>query len=383
MGSEDFQRLNMNRGDKPILGRAVLPHSLNTKAAQQRRPTNGASSILFSSAIAMLVFLNLLYCSQAVSGATFAFPTKNISLLEDGGEERFFTPTPGQTWTTGSFGCVRTEGWQLHEGIDIRALERNARGESIDQVFATADGTVEYVNRKAGLSNYGKYIILRHLIEGIEIFSLYAHLSEVENEVSVGREVLQGEAIAVMGRTTNTRTRISKERAHLHFEVALLASDRFSSWYKETFPGQRNDHKDWNGQNLIGIDPSVLLRGEDQDGEQFSLLGFLRNQTELCRVLVLETDFPWLHRYTRLIRRNPVADIEGVVGYEIALNFSGLPFELIPRAPSEIHSRARIQLLSVNDSEKASHRCGKIVDQPDGEWRFRTKGKRLIDLLIF
>lgn len=342
-----------------------------------------ATRLLLASAIAPFVLLNHVFCVHPVIGATFGFPTENLSLMEHQGQERFFTPTPGQSWKSGAFGCVRTEGWQIHEGIDIQAVKRDKRGEAVDLVFATADGTVAYVNTKAGLSNYGKYVILKHRMEGIEVYSLYAHLSEVKNEISVGRAVRQGEAIAVMGRTTNTRSRISKERAHLHFEVALSVNGRFSQWYKETLTGQRNDHQDWNGQNLIGIDPSVLLRGKEQDGKQFSLLRFLRNQTELCRVVVLETDFSWLHRYTRLIRRNPLADREGVAGYEIALSFSGLPFELIPRALSEINHRERVHLLGVNEAEKAKHPCGRIVVQRDGQWRLTNKGKRLIDLLIF
>jgi len=50
---------------------------------------------------------------------------------------------------------------------------------------------------------------------------------------------------------------------------------------------------------------------------------------------VRDTNFPWLKRYAQFIRPNPKAEKEGVAGYEIALNFNGLPFELTPRAASE------------------------------------------------
>ena len=36
------------------------------------------------------------------------------------------------------------------------------------------------------MSNYGKYIVIRHIIEGLEIYSLYAHLSAVEREACYG-----------------------------------------------------------------------------------------------------------------------------------------------------------------------------------------------------
>src|SRR5436190_6347709 len=95
---------------------------------------------------------------------TFLLPTANHALYEPGQEEKFFVPTPGKTWSSGTFGCVRTEGWQIHEGLDIRCLQRDKHGEPVDPVMATADGTVVYINIHAPLSNYGIYIILRHQI---------------------------------------------------------------------------------------------------------------------------------------------------------------------------------------------------------------------------
>src|SRR5205085_1822894 len=104
-----------------------------------------------------------------------------------------------------------------------------------------------------------------------------------------------------------------------------LLNDRFSSWYKRAFPNQRNDHGMWNGQNLVGLDPRSILLAQQGQGTGFNLLNYVRHQTELCRVLVRQTQFPWLRRYPTLIRRNPVADREGIAGYEVALNFNALP----------------------------------------------------------
>src|SRR5438067_13730031 len=55
----------------------------------------------------------------------FHFPTANHALFEKGGEEKFFAGTAGNDWTTGMFGCVRSGGWKIHEGLDIRCLERD------------------------------------------------------------------------------------------------------------------------------------------------------------------------------------------------------------------------------------------------------------------
>src|SRR5262245_44080305 len=79
-------------------------------------------------------------CGQPVQ-----LPTANRALFEKGGDERFFAGTAGKPWTTGTFGCVRTEGWQMHEGLDIRCLQRDKHGEPTDPVMATADGTVAYI----------------------------------------------------------------------------------------------------------------------------------------------------------------------------------------------------------------------------------------------
>jgi peptidoglycan LD-endopeptidase LytH len=312
---------------------------------------------------------------------TFQLPTANSAIYESGGEDRYFVGTVGKSWTSGTFGCVRSDGHQLHEGIDIRCLQRDKRGEPTDPVMATADGEVVYINTKTALSNYGKYVILRHQIDGLQIFSLYAHLSDVRAGIKPGAQVKAGETIATMGRTTNTREGISKDRAHVHFELDLLVNDSFPAWYKKTFPTQRNDHGQWNGQNLVGLDPRAILLEQHRLGDKFSLLHYVQSQTLLCRVLVRDTDFPWLNRYRALLKPNPTAAREGVAGYEIALNFNAVPFELIPRAESEIKGKSKFQLLSVNAAEQAQNPCRKLVVQRGGKWQLSDNGQRFLDLL--
>ena len=80
---------------------------------------------------------------------------------------------------SGGFGCVRDNSQRMHEGLDIIHLQTDRRGEPTDPVMATADGTVMYFSTRPGLSNYGNYIVIRHVVEGLEIYSLYAHLSAV------------------------------------------------------------------------------------------------------------------------------------------------------------------------------------------------------------
>jgi len=329
------------------------------------------------------VFLTTALLGIAAQAESFRLPTSNHALFEPGGEERFFAPTPGKPWTTGCFGCVRSDGMQMHEGLDIKSIQHDAKGEPTDPVCATAPGTVVYINTKPGLSTFGRYIVIRHVIDGLEVYSTYAHLRSVRDGLAAGQHVDGGEVIGVMGRSSSSPGAISKDRAHLHFELGLLLNEHFAAWYKKTFPDQRNDHGMWNGQNLLGLDPRDIFLLQRKHGPNFSLLDYVRRQTELCRVFVRATDFPWLKRYPQLIRQNQVAQTEGVAGYELALNFNGIPFELIPRAPSELKTRARFQLLSVNEAELRRNPCRKLVTRRNGKWQLADNGVHLLELLTY
>ena len=313
----------------------------------------------------------------------FHLPTANRTLFEKGQEESFFVGTVGKPWISGTFGCVRTEGWQMHEGLDIRCLRRDSHGEPSDPVMATADGTVAYINTRPSLSNYGNYIVLRHQIEGLEVYSLYAHLHEVRSGLKLGQAVKTGETIAVMGRTSNTRQAISRERAHVHFELDFFLNERFPSWYKATHATERNDHGEWNGQNLVGIDPRLVLLAQHSQGDKFSLLNFVRQQTELCRVLSRGSNCSWAKRYPQLVLANPRADSEGISGYEILLNFNGLPYQLIPRARSELPGKVRFQLLSVNEAEQKKNPCRRLVSRKGARWELTSHGLQLLELLTY
>ncbi len=310
----------------------------------------------------------------------FSFPTANHALYDAGGDERFIVGTPGKPWTTGSFGCVRSDGHQIHEGLDIRCLQRDRHDEPTDPVLATDDGTVAYISDHPALSNYGRYIVLRHIVEGIEVYSLYAHLSSARPGLKPGDAVTRGEQIGVMGRTTNTRERITKDRAHVHFELNLFYNEHFDAWFKRRNPGERNDHGDWNGQNLVGFDPRLVLLAERDQGPKFSLLQFLQQRTELCRVQIRKADFPWVRRYPMLIKR-PASPPGPIAGYDVAIDFNGLPFELVPRTASELKGTAHYELLLVNDAEETKNPGRHLVRRRGSGWELTQNGLSLLELL--
>lgn len=335
-------------------------------------------TILFRRSLALLLWIP---AAALFAQSPFLFPTANHYLFEPGAELKFFAPTdPDKPWTSGSFGCVRDNGHRMHEGLDIKHLQTDRRGEPTDPVMATADGTVVYINLRPSLSNYGNYIVIRNIIQGIEIYSLYAHLSAVRAGLKVGDPVKGGDVIATMGRTSNAEV-IGKWRAHVHFELNVLVNDNFASWWRQASPGERNDHGEWNGQNLNGLDVRQILLGEQKGN--FNLLNFLQSQTELCRVLVRATNFPYLKRYPMLVLQNPVAQKEGVAGYEVALNYNGVAFALMPRAESEIKSHAKFQLLSVNEPEELANPCRNLVTRRSGHWELGNEGLRELELLTY
>ena len=333
-----------------------------------------------TSRLAVLLVLPLLCC--AAQGQLFQLPTASRAIFEPDGEERYFAPTPGKTWESGTFGCVRSDGHQLHEGLDIKWTQRDRKGEPTDPVLASANGTVAYVNRKSGLSNYGNYLVLRHRIEGLEICTLYAHLASVREDLQSGVSVKAGETLGVMGRTTNTKTRIAAERAHVHFEIDLVASEHYAQWHEANLAGLRNDHGNWNGRNLLGIDPRALLHQQRALGDKFSLLQFIQSQTELCRVLVHKSEFAFARRHAPLVRRNPATEKEGIGAYEIVLNFNDIPCQIIPRTAAEAKSYpAKYHLLSVNDAEQKKNGCRKFLTQKSGKWDLTAEALHHLDLL--
>ena len=324
----------------------------------------------------------IVLASAAVAGP-FALPTTNRFLLEPGAEDRFFAPTAGRTWESGGFGCVRNDryGPRLHEGIDILTQIQDRQGEPVDPVLASADGVVAYVNRRAGESAYGIYVVLRHAIERLEVYTLYAHLGGVEPGIEAGVRVASGGRIGTMGRTANTRESIAKYRAHLHFEIALVIHDRFLDWYRESHPGSPNVHGNFNGLNLLGIDPAGVFREQERLGADFSLVAFLRGLPVMCRVVVRKADFPWVRRYRALVDPNPVAARDGTAGYELWLAFTGLPVRAIPRSAAELDALGPGPVVSVDPEVWESHPCGRVLARQGQGWTIQARGRELLELL--
>jgi len=318
----------------------------------------------------------------AALGQPLHLPTPNQAIFEPGNEVDYFTPTVGRAWPSGTFGCVRSGGWQMHEGLDIKCTQRDARGEPTDPVSAAADGTIVYINSKPGLSNYGQYIVMQHEIDRLAVYTLYAHLRKMAPDLRLGQVKKTGEIIATMGRTSNTSQGISRERAHLHFEICLLANPNYPAWQKKNQPDQRNDHGKWNGQNLLGIDPWKLFlsqRRARDERQPFNLREFIRHQPVLCRVLVQSKTFQWAKHHPSLVD-SPTAP-NNFAGYVISLDPNGIPVRCTPRGQEAFSDNKPVKLLDVDAEIYSKAPCRKWVFKKGQKWQLTAKGLAHLNLL--
>jgi len=278
----------------------------------------------------------LLLC--ALSGLRAAplldFPTENRALLEGRPQdffmfvERDFEGEKSNPWQGGQFGFVRGPQRsgekiafvQLHEGIDIRPVRRDARGEPLDPVRAAAGGKVVHTSTAAGASNYGRYVVIEHPGDGGPYYTLYAHLASIAAEP--GQTVRQGEPIGVMG---HTGAGINRERAHLHFEICLLLNPNFASWHAANFPGSPNLHGIYNGLNLAGTDPArVLLEARRNPALRISD-SFAAGEPFFSLIVNNSPNFSLIRTSPWLV---PAGEIANPPAWKITFARSGVPLKI-------------------------------------------------------
>ena len=310
-----------------------------------------------------------------------------------GAAERFTLvwPTPSTAWAehkppvqwlqhagsgdpaTGGFGGVRSGGSRFHEGIDLKPVARDRRGEPLDSVFAAMAGVVRHLSSSSGNSGYGRYVVLEHPTMAPAVYTLYAHLARIAPGVREGTNVTAGQVLGTMGHSSGGYM-IPTARAHLHFEIGLAVTRDFQMWYDRRKLGNSNDHSMWNGMNLLGIDPIAFFdewrAGRLGSGQDF----FCRLETAVrLRIATYRTpDF--VTRYPSLITKpmpfGPVA------GWEVRFNWTGVPFAWVPLTSAEVAGLPpnKPQLIEVNAEIERRERSKNLAVARQGTW---TAGKDL------
>lgn len=273
---------------------------------------------------------------------------------------------------SGGFGGVRSGGTQFHEGIDIRAMARDRRGEPKDDVFAAMAGVVRHVSTSAGDSSYGRYIVIEHPDLAPPVYTLYAHLARVAPGIRAGVTVQRGQTIGTMGHSAGGYT-IPRDRAHLHFEIGVMVTRNFQAWYDGRKFGSRNDHGLWNGMNLMGIDPLDFM-DQWRAGRVNTFQEYFERMPVAVRLRIPTSQVPdFVQRYPTLVTKPLPTQIGG---WEIACNWTGLPFRWTPLTPMEALGLApnRATILEVDTALERKERSKSLAVMRRGAW---TPGRDL------
>ena len=323
----------------------------------------------------------ILSCPLAVVAAgpriELVWPTPNTAYLEGKPIEAYVQPTVSGEASSGLFGCARSGGGQFHEGVDLKPVERDRKGEPTDEVFATMSGVVRHINAKAGESSYGRYVVIDHPDLKPAVYTLYAHLSAIMPGLKEGAAVGRGQIIATMGRSSGGYT-IPKDRAHLHYEIGLLMTRQFQSWYDFKKFGSSNEQGIYNGMNLMAVDAldffnAFRARRVNNFTEYFAQL------KAVAKVRIATSRVPdFVQRYPELLTTE--VPVGGVAGWEIKVNATGIPFSWTPlKATDVIGYKANDVRLSEVDAEAIKRfRCKSIAVARRGEY---TPGRDLETML--
>lgn len=132
----------------------------------------------------------------------------------------------------------------IHIGLDLWV---NAH----TPVLAALDGVIHSFNNNNNLSDYGPTIILKHVLNKCEFYSLYGHLSlESLDLLEIGQTVKKGKQIATLGDAS-----VNGDYApHLHFQIIYDLGS-----YQGDYPGVCSE-KELNYYKNNCPDPNLLLK---------------------------------------------------------------------------------------------------------------------------
>ena len=314
-----------------------------------------------------------------------ALPTDNDAIFHGGGPdfyqyiERDYHGEKSTPWEGGQYGFVRDPeqtsagivDTRFHEGIDIRCIHRDERGEPLDEVRAIADGKVVYANLIPGYSNYGKYVVIEHRWGGSPYFSLYGHLSKID--IHMGDAIQRGQHIGVMG---YTGVGINRERAHLHLELNLMLNHNFQEWYDSFLhKNDPNHHGIYNGINLAGLNIARLYL-KLRENPSLTIPQFLSEEEIFYKVALPKSPhfelpklYPWM-----------VSGATEGRSWTVSFARGGLPLKI---EPSERKVKQPEIVYVKPSSLNASYLTDGVATGPTNHAHLTEHGQQLMQLLVF
>lgn len=306
------------------------------------------------------VLLGLLPWKLLPASVNLVWPTPNQAFQLGKPITAFVQPTSSGRIESGLFGCVRNGGAKFHEGLDLFPVKRSRRGEALDPVYAILPGRVVHISRVAGHSSYGRYLVVRHDGQAPAFHSLYAHMASIDSRLAIGSQVSAGTELGIMGRSAAGYS-IPRSRSHLHLELGFRLTDDFQSWFDGQRFGSKNRHGNWNGMNLVSVDPLGFYRAM-RDGEVSGFYEYLRRLPVAARIRVHTAKVPaFVRDYPALVTRP--YDGRNLVAWDIAFTQYGVPKEWTPRFSEEkVGGRAGdVRVLSYNPKLLEAQSCRRII----------------------
>ena len=319
---------------------------------------NTFSAMSFFSVVAIL-FLSCF--SRIAWGADFplSWPTPNPAFSQGLQFAKFLQKTgPDKLVTSGAYGCVRNNGYKFHEGLDLFPIKRDTRGRADDIVFAAMDGVIRHASRTTTHSSYGKYIVLEHPGVQPALYTLYAHLAEIDPNIKPGVSVRVASRLGMMGNTSSFR--IPLDRSHLHFEVGLRLSDHFQSWYAKRPFNSPNRHGNFSGFNLVGLDPLSFY--ESYKSKSIATpLAFIQSLPIVTKVRVRSSGIPdFVKRYPSLSMR--LKPGESPKSWDAYFAAHGFPVRIEPASGETPKGKSPYRILSYDEAaDSASRKCRGII----------------------
>ena len=341
------------------------------------RIVSGGLSLRIS--VGLWSFLLLLAMAVPGTAMPLRWPTPNPAWLQGEPPEAYLQPTASGRLESALFGCVRNGGRRFHEGIDLKAIEHDRQRESTDPVFSVLPGVVVYINRVAGHSSYGIYVVIEHPDQQPALHTVYAHLRSVRSDLRPGQRVAAGEQIGVLGRTAGGYT-IPRSRAHLHFEMGFRLTDDFQRWFDRQGFGSPNRHGRFNGMNMLGFDPLDFYE-QYRSGEVSSFRSYLQNRPVAYTLRITTTRIPdFIRRYPTLLARPLPAS--GVQGWEIGFTWYGLPVRWYPLGARQGRREGLLELLMVDEDLLRANACRQTVVWERGDAVIGPQTRRIMALLF-
>jgi hypothetical protein len=253
-------------------------------------------------------------------------------------------------------------------------LRRNARGVPLDEVRSVAGGVLGYINRQPGNSNYGTYVVVLHDDPMGQVYTLYAHLAGITPGLAAGQAVSAGTVLGLMG--NSPAGIIPMARAHVHFEVGVVANSRFGNWFRAQ--KLKPDHGLFNGLNLYGVNPLDFFRSRNASG-RVEFRRVLASVPVAFKLLVpVSGALDYFRRYPSLWTGAPFS------GSWVVITCSEDGVVLGGRLPTPDELRradTRRATVLMTDAAVLGRNGCRLVVCDKGRWRLGEKGSRWLEIL--